>query len=115
MTGATRRDYLNAITTNADDMAHANEWTQKTFAKYARQRLLRDLEAQPPHVIDEAVNERHEREQEQARLAAFFRHLAEVDQFDQMMQDSGGPLRWSDGQWQPERKRDEPNSTPPSS
>ena len=93
-------------------MARANEWTQKTFAKYARQRLLRELEAQPPHVIDAAVNERHEREQEQARLSAFFRHLAEVDHFDQMMQDSVGPLRWSDGQWQPERKDDEPNSTP---
>ena len=112
MSGATRRDYLNAITTNADDMAKANEWTQKTFAKYARQRLLRELEAQPPHVIDAAVNERHEREQEQARLAAFFRHLAEVDHFDEMMHDSGGPLRRSDGQWQPERKHDEPNSTP---
>lgn len=38
MTGATRRDYLNAITQDSADRSKMNEWVRNTFDKFALQR-----------------------------------------------------------------------------
>lgn len=47
MTGASRRDYLNAITQDPDKRGQMNEWVQKSFDKYARQRAIAEAEATP--------------------------------------------------------------------
>lgn len=57
MTGATRRDYLNAITTDAADRGRMSEWVQKTFDKYALQRAVDWREKLPPGEQLEALIE----------------------------------------------------------
>lgn len=55
MTGATRREYLNAITQDESLRWRMSEWIQKTFDKYARQRLLDYLENLPADEINETA------------------------------------------------------------
>lgn len=50
MTGATRRDYLNAISTDAGLRDRMSEWVGKTFDKLAKERLIKVLESQPVEV-----------------------------------------------------------------
>ncbi|MDO5631359.1 MAG: hypothetical protein Q4G22_05910 [Paracoccus sp. (in: a-proteobacteria)] len=54
MTGATRRDYLNAITQDPERKKHMSEWVLKTFEKHERARVLKFLNAQPFEVLHEA-------------------------------------------------------------
>lgn len=44
MTGATRRDYLNAITQDADRIGQMSEWVAKSFEKYRRDDFKRSIE-----------------------------------------------------------------------
>lgn len=87
MTGATRRDYLNAITTDPAMRERMSEWTRKTFDKYERQRVMADLEAQPIEVLDAIFNERvnltewfHKLDRIHAdrRLTSHFQHLIDT-------------------------------------
>lgn len=58
MTGATRRDYLNAITQNPDDRPRMSEWVQKTFDKHHKARLIAEAEAMPVEYQLERLAER---------------------------------------------------------
>ncbi len=52
MTGATRRDYMNAITINPARRVSMGEWVQKSFDKYERERFIDICAACPPeHVM----------------------------------------------------------------
>ena len=59
MTGATRRDYLNAITTDPAHVGRMSEWVRKTFEKHERQRLLLALNSQPWETIWQALVDRY--------------------------------------------------------
>lgn len=47
MTGASRRDYLNAITTDLSRRGAMSDWVQKTFDKHERERVKEYLESLP--------------------------------------------------------------------
>lgn len=63
MTGATRRDYLNAITQDENDRGRMSEWVQKTFDKYLNKRWEDRLAALPPQEQLEAMQEKLSRMQ----------------------------------------------------
>lgn len=48
MTGATRRDYLNAITQSADKRENLSEWVQKSFDKHHLKRVLETWSVDTP-------------------------------------------------------------------
>lgn len=58
MSGATRRDYLNAITVDASRRSAMSEWVQKSFDKYQKARWLDEINSQPPEVFFAALRER---------------------------------------------------------
>lgn len=58
MTGATRRDYLNAITQDVADRPLMSEWTQKTFDKHEKARRVAEAEAMPWEYVAERLVER---------------------------------------------------------
>lgn len=106
LTGASRRDYLNAITTNPADKPRMSEWTLKTFEKHERARLLDELSSLPPDVQVEAFIDRRSREEQQKTLMRFSQSLREAGELDDLMQGSEqGSLRWSQGQWTPNTER----------
>lgn len=92
MTGATRRDYLNAITTDPAMRERMSEWVRKSFDKYERQRVMADLEGQPIEVLDAIFNERVNlteffqklhRIHADRRLTAHYKHL--MDTYGEML------------------------------
>lgn len=105
MSGATRRDYLNAITQDPDDKSRMSEWVLKAFEKHERLRLLDELNAQPAEVHEAAFIEQREREEEQslfARMGAKYREASELD--DLLSQSQDGILRRRGDRWQPNER-----------
>ncbi len=58
MTGATRRDYMNAICINPAMRASMGEWVQKSFDKFERQRFIDICAAVPPEHVFRIIAER---------------------------------------------------------
>ena len=104
LTGASRRDYLNAITQDAEDLPRMSEWVAKTFEKHARKRLLDELENQTPEQLAAADEERKHMLDEQAMTIRRFRFLREVDECEDKILQSGGVLRRDRGEWKPEKE-----------
>lgn len=100
MTGATRRDYLNAITQDENDRSRMSEWVLKSFDKYSNLRWKKSLESLPLEVQQEAFSaiidrradlERLYRKHDQMRLCAFFDDL--------LSKSKSGILRQFNGRW----------------
>ena len=102
-TGATRRDYLNAITQDSADLPRMSEWVAKTFEKHARKRLLDELESQSPEELEAAAEKRKEVLDEQANTIRRLRYWRQVDDYRDKIIQSGGVLRRHRGEWIPER------------
>lgn len=109
MTGATRRDYLNAITMDPDDMSRMSEWVAKTFEKHHRKRVQDVLEAgwltylathdPTPEEIEEAA----ETEARAKRLERWLMSNVPVDEITDLLAKSPmGILRWQKGRWVPQ-------------
>lgn len=64
MTGATRRDYLNAITLDPEVRSRMSEWVQKAFDKYELQRFRDECNAHPFEVFFASLKEKLERQEE---------------------------------------------------
>lgn len=92
MTGATRRDYLNAITMDPEMRLRMSEWVQKTFDKHHRARLLADLEAQPPEIIDAIINQRRADEAEREEIGRYLSRERLADYYDKLIQNSDGTI-----------------------
>ncbi|WP_143042791.1 rolling circle replication-associated protein [Paracoccus alkenifer] len=102
MTGATRRDYLNAITQDPADMASASEWVQKTFEKHHRQRLLDEWVSLSSEEMAEIIAH---------HMQSHFEHLEQVQRekrqlavdnlLDQLRQSPHGWLRREKGRYVP--------------
>ncbi|HMM08327.1 MAG TPA: hypothetical protein PKA35_04305 [Paracoccus solventivorans] len=114
MTGATRRDYLNAITMDPADQVKMSEWVQKTFEKHHRKRVQDALEIawltycdnyQPtPEEIEEAAENQAKAE----RLEAWLRNSIPIEELKELLDKSEtGILRWSKGAWVPELRKDQ--------
>lgn len=86
MTGASRRDYLNAITQDPARRARMSEWVQKTFDKHHLARAIAALEAQSPDVIDQAYADWVAIEQEQADAVRRRHYFEFVDGVEQMLE-----------------------------
>lgn len=110
ITGASRRDYLNAITTDPKDKPRMSEWTLKTFEKHERARLLDELKGQSVEVLEQAFIDRRADQEEQTRHMRLWSKLREAGQLADLLSDSSdGFLRYENGRWTPntERKSDE--------
>lgn len=95
ITGATRRDYLNAITTNPDDKPRMSEWTLKTFEKHERARLLDYLNKLPLEVQEQAFNARRSDTEEQETTERVFQQFRQAATLQQLIDLSEtGILRW---------------------
>ena len=68
MTGATRRDYLNAITQDPALKSRMSEWVLKTFEKHERARALAVFDTFTPAMLEEAFLVSFERNKEYDRL-----------------------------------------------
>lgn len=82
MTGATRRDYLAAITTDISDRVRMSEWVQKTFDKHDRARMIAAFEAEEKIRGAEMLDEHFERKSEDAAREARLRHLEKIAEMD---------------------------------
>ncbi|WP_296222808.1 hypothetical protein [uncultured Sphingomonas sp.] len=105
ITGASRRDYLNAITMDPADLPRMSDWARKTFEKHARARLMDELEHQPPEVLAEQFVARRddlEERQREARLWAYLREAGELE--DLLLQSDDNTLRRVGRKWVPNRK-----------
>ena len=107
MTGATRRDYLNAITGtelsdnsysafpygNGDRRHRMSEWVAKTFDKHERQRFIDYLESLPVDLESEAEEYRERmQEADEVRKREFRRYLAKKwDELTEAIAKSGNP------------------------
>lgn len=110
MTGATRRDYLNAITQNPDDKPKMSEWVLKTFEKHERQRLLDHLNSLPLEEQEQAFIDRRSHQDEQDRFARFGAKYRETSNFEELMaQSPDGILRRSAGKWEPNVRKENDN------
>jgi hypothetical protein len=77
MSGATRRDYMNAITIDPSKRKHMSEWVQKTFDKHETRRFRDICDAAPPAYVFARLRERFA---ERARpLADVLRDIAFED------------------------------------
>lgn len=100
ITGATRRDYMNAITQDPSDKPRMSEWALKTFEKHERSRLLADLDSQPPEVLEAAFIAQRERSEEQARLMRVSEKMREASNLDDLLAISDhGVLRLDGDKW----------------
>lgn len=107
MTGATRRDYLNAITQNPDDKARMSEWVLKTFEKHERARLIDELNALPLAEQEQAFFDRRSHEDEQDRFARLGKKYREASEMEELMaQSPDGILRRVGGKWEPNVRKD---------
>lgn len=100
MSGATRRDYLNAITQDEADRPKMSEWVLKTYDKHARARLIQELETVP---FDEQnarfarwAEDREDRDASM-RLARAYRHEREIA----IMLEQHPAWRREGGKWVP--------------
>ncbi|WP_458524382.1 rolling circle replication-associated protein [Paracoccus aminovorans] len=108
MTGATRRDYLNAITIDPALRSRMSEWVGKTFDKFHRQRLMAELESQPLELLQAAFDDRRARQDENQSLRKLLRRLDETARLADMLETSEtGRLRRFQSQWV--REEDLPN------
>lgn len=105
ITGASRRDYLNAITQDPSDKPRMSDWTLKTFEKHERARLMEEIEKQPPDVLEKLWLQRRDDEEERAYLARLWDYLRETDVLhDKLAQSVDGILRRRNGKWEPNVK-----------
>lgn len=104
MSGATRRDYLNAITQNPDDKPRMSETTLKTFEKHERARLLDHLNKQPADVQSAAFLDRRENEEDQAYLMRLGAKWREAGENEDALLSSNGVLRLRGGRWTPNKE-----------
>ena len=103
VTGATRRDYLNAITTDPSFRDRMSEWVGKTFDKYQRKRVQDLLDNQSPEVLYQAFMESRHRTEEIQESERWFEEQRFVDFLDQQIALSeNGILRKLNGKWVPE-------------
>lgn len=103
MTGATRRDYLNAITIDPALKPRMSEWVLKTFEKHERQRLIDFLENQPADVLASAFDEHRDCRAEQFELRQLFARMRDVARCDDLLAESeDGILRRYRGRWLPQ-------------
>ena len=97
MTGVTRRDYLNAITTNPDDLAKMSEWVGRSFEKQASQRERDWREALPLEEQRAADEEFSQRISEQKADMMRGDRLRQLDFVERLLQDApDGIIRLSD-------------------
>ena len=101
MSGATRRDYINAITQDPKDKPRMSETTLKTFEKYERARLLDHLHNQPAEVQAQAFLDRRENEEDQAYLMRLGAKWREAGENEDALLSSTGVLRLRNGRWTP--------------
>ena len=85
ITGAIRRDYLNAITTDPKDKPRMSEWTLKTFEKHERARLLDYLNKLPLEVQEQAFNDRRSDDAEQEAIEHSFQLFRKAATFQQLI------------------------------
>lgn len=105
ITGATRRDYLNAITQDPADKPRMSEYTLKTFEKHERARQQADLDGQSPEVLEEAFIARRADEEEALRQARIWAALRDASNLsDLLAQSNDNTLRRVGGAWVPNRK-----------
>lgn len=102
MTGATRRDYLNAISTDPDRRSVMSEWVLKTFDKQARARWKAVLDTLPVEVVQYATERLYERRAEieamlKRQKAAFVHDVLN----DLISQSADGTLVKYGGHWLP--------------
>lgn len=99
MTGASRRDYLNAITTDPARRPQMSEWVQKSFDKLQRQVALAAIAALPlaerDAALDAAIRDREER-YNLAKQFEYGRYRASVEE----ALDDGVDLELRFGRWQ---------------
>ncbi|WP_124087894.1 rolling circle replication-associated protein [Pseudogemmobacter humi] len=103
MTGATRRDYLNAITTNSADIPRMSEWVQKTFEKCDKRRRLEILEALPVELSDKALMDDFDLRSDQHAIKMAgeeFRRRMFLE--DLLAASPSGILRFYRGKWMPD-------------
>lgn len=105
MIGATRRDYLNAITQDPSLRGRMSEWVQRTFDKHHRARVIAALEAQPPEVLIQAFADRRQDKQVQADVVKLFERLKLTDLLQALLDRSAsGILRRRNGRWYPQEE-----------
>lgn len=90
MTGATRRDYLNAITTDPADKARMDEWVIKTFDKHALARAVAAAEALPLAEQEAAYDELHARRQAHLDVERGRADRLWLDRAENIMEGEGG-------------------------
>lgn len=99
MTGASRRDYMNAITTDPARRPEMSEWVQKSFDKLQRRAVLAAIEALPlaerDAAVDAAIRDREER-YNLAKQFEYGRYRASVEE----ALDHGADLELRFGRWQ---------------
>lgn len=78
MTGATRRDYLNAITVEREKRGRMSEWVGKTFDKLEREAFIKATEAAAPWP-DDHFTSRQMSEAKQASLLVWEDGKSQVD------------------------------------
>lgn len=106
VTGATRRDYLNAITQDENDRPRMSEWVLKSFDKYARQRLNDYLNSQDPELLLEQFLQRTADNEERAREQRLWKLYREQNETDDMLSQScDNILRRVGGRWTPNLER----------
>lgn len=104
MSGATRRDYLNAITQDPEDKPRMSETTLKTFEKHERARLMDHLYSQPAEVQEKAFLDRMEQQEDQARLMRIGAKFREASENEDALLSSNGVLRLVGGAGHQTRK-----------
>lgn len=107
MTGATRRDYLNAITQDEGDLPRMSEWVGKSFEKQAKQRAVEAAEGLPLEEQEAAMRERFVDLQERLDIHRMRQRMTVDKLLDQSA--TGMLLRWRGGWATPqeiERQKD---------
>lgn len=90
LTGATRRDYLNAISTDPDLKPRMSEWVRKSFEKYERQRWLAIIDALPPDEVLAGVLGWREFRERQHRNEQALARQAQIDDLGDAILKHGG-------------------------
>lgn len=100
MTGATRRDYLNAICTDPASRSLMSEWVRKTFDKYERKRIEAMYAALPLDAQLAAMLDMRAVRDEQFAFARMCRNARDAGELEARLLDSDtGRLRRLRGEW----------------